>query len=214
MKVSVYSYEGKETTARTLSDSVFGTKAGDALIRQSFLREAANRRRSIAHTLTKGEVRGGGRKPYKQKGTGNARQGSITNPHYIGGGVAFGPRSDRNFSQKINRKQVRLALLGALSRRAAEGMIFILDSFAETTPKTKTFIEFMSKIPVKRRLLLISHEKNEALEKSIRNVPSVKFLLLSNLNITDILHHDTIVFLDRAVTDLEEMYKTQDESSH
>jgi large subunit ribosomal protein L4 len=168
--------------------------------------EQGNKRHPIAHTLTKGEVRGGGKKPHKQKHTGWARQGSSRNPHFRGGGVAFGPRNTRNFKKRAPQTERRTALFACLSDKYKEGCIAALESFEANPPKTKTFATMMKKLPFEKKTLFIIPEKNDSIMRSSRNLPSVKTILVNYINIADILNYQNIVFFNAALPKLEEIF--------
>ena len=170
------------------------------------VRQLANARHPIAHTLTKGETRGGGKKPYAQKGTGRARQGSITNPHYRGGGVAFGPRNTRNFYTRASKKERRIALFGILSEKAKESQISAFEGYSVEAPKTKTFANMLKKMAFKKDVLFVLPAKNEVFVRSARNVPSVKTILVNYVNPADLLKFRDVVFFKDALPKLEELF--------
>lgn len=204
MKVDLYSQSGEKTGTLELPKEMFEIPFNKDLVHQALKRQLGNARQPIAHTLTKGETRGGGRKPFRQKGTGNARQGSITNPHQRGGGVAFGPRSVRNFESGMPKKQRRKALFCALSEKARNNQIVGLESFTAEKPKTKEFAALISKLPVKRNALIVIPEKDNVIQKSSRNIKNAKTILAGYLNIHDLQKYETVVVLKDAV----EKFKT------
>jgi len=171
------------------------------------LRQTANARHSaIAHAKTRGEVRGGGRKPWRQKGTGRARFGSIRNPIWRGGGVTFGPTNERNYSKNMTKKARRIALFSCLSVKAGDNQVFALDKFELKEPKAKEFVQMMSKLPVDRSLLVVLGEKDEITEKSANNLPNVKTILVNYLNPYDLLKYEKVMFLESALKKAEELF--------
>lgn len=207
LHVDLYNQTGEKKGTVNVSEQIFGVKFNKDLVHQGLVRQMANARLGmIAHTLTKSEVRGGGRKPFRQKGTGNARQGSIRNPHYPGGGIAFGPRNNRNYSKTMPKKQRRLALFSALSAKLTEGKIIALDTYTEKAVKTKNFMLMLQKLPIEKDVLVVVPTKNDAIQKSGRNLPYVKTILVNYLNIADLQKYDHLLFLEEALTKLEEIY--------
>lgn len=203
MKAPLYNQKGEQKGDIALNEKVFGAKINPALMHQAVLLQMANSRKSIAHTKVQGEVRGGGRKPYRQKGTGRARQGSIRAPHYKGGGVVFGPRSKRNFTVKMPTGERRRAVLSALSSKVKN--VLVLDAYKNSV-KTKLFAEMVKALPVPRSVLMVLPAKNEALEKSARNLPRVKTILASYLNVKDILQYHSLLFLEDALPVVEKTF--------
>ena len=185
---------------------MFKVEPNEELMRLCVLRYLAGARQAGAHTKTRGEVRGGGKKPWRQKGTGRARFGSTRNPIWVGGGVAFGPRNNRNYKISLNKKARRKALFSSLSVKAKEGGVFALDEFKLEKPQTKYFVAFMSKLPACRSLLIILPEKNPSLEKSAGNIPSAEIIPVQHLNVYDVLKHDKILFLEPAIKKAEELF--------
>lgn len=206
MKVTLYSQEGAKTGEVDVSERIFGTKPNKSLMHKILLLQLANRRHPIAHTLTKGEVTGGGKKPYAQKHTGRARQGSITNPHFRGGGVAFGPRNVRNFELRATQKERQRALFGALASKFTENHVSALEGYKSDKPKTKEFVAMVKKMPFKKDILFILPAKNEMIQKSTRNIENVKTILVNYLNMADLLKYEDIVFFKEALPKLEEIY--------
>ena len=206
MNINLYSQKGEKLKAIKVSDVIFDAEINQGLMHQALVRQQSNARVNLAHTLTKGELRGGGAKPYRQKGTGRARQGSIRNPHYKGGGVAMGPRNNRNFEKDMPKKQRRKALFSALSLKMKDGGILALDKYEAKEIKTKDFIEMLGKLPEARRTLVVLDQKNEMLEKSARNIPNVKTLLVNYLNIADLVKYEKVLFLEPALKKAEEIF--------
>lgn len=187
-----------------LPAAVFDTTPNTAVMHQAMVRQLANARQGTHDTRNRAEVRGGGRKPYKQKGTGRARQGSIRSPQYAGGGIVFGP-TPRSHAQDMPRKQRRLALRSALSVKAQEGRLHILEGFELQAPRTKAVVELLGAIDAGRRVLVVLGSHNEMLERSARNLPEVRVLLASNLNVRDLLVGDTVVMTRDAVEHVSEV---------
>lgn len=206
MNIDLYSQKGDKLKSIRVSDVIFKAEINEGLMHQALVRQHSNARVNLAHTLTKGEVRGGGAKPYRQKGTGRARQGSIRNPHYKGGGVAMGPRNNRNFTKDMPKKQRRKALFSALSLKAKDGNIAAIDKYASKEIKTKDFVAMLDKLPKAKRTLFVLDQKNEVLEKSANNVPNVKTLLVNYLNIADLVKYEKVVFLEPALKKAEEVF--------
>ncbi len=207
LKVDLYNQTGEKKGEVNVSEQIFGVKFNKDLVHQGLVRQMANARLGmIAHTLTKSEVRGGGRKPFRQKGTGNARQGSIRNPHYPGGGIAFGPRNNRNYSKTMPKKQRRLALFSALSSKLTEGKILALDAYDVKEVKTKNFMLMLQKLPIKKDVLIVLPGKSSVIQKSGRNLPFVKTILVNYLNIADLQKYENVLFLEASLAKLEEIY--------
>lgn len=208
MKIPLYLQEGTRTGDIEVPEKIFGQKVNQGLVHKMLLLQLSNRRHPIAHTLTKGEVRGGGKKPHQQKHTGWARQGSIRNPHWKGGGVAFGPRNVRNFKLRASKKERRKALFCALSSKYEEGHIAALESYNADPPKTKIFAAMVKKLPFEKNILFVTHEKNEMFLRSSRNIPRVKTILVNYLNIADILNYRDVIFMKDALAKLESIFLT------
>ncbi len=206
MKLDLYNQTGEKTGTVEAPKEFFEVKYKSGLIHEAYLRQLSNGRVAIAHTKTKAEVRGGGRKPYPQKGTGQARQGSIRNPHYIGGGVAFGPRNNANFEKLMPKKMRRLALFSALSRKAQGNEIMVLDSWKTAKPSAKSFAALMKKLPIKQDILVVLAEKNEGIEKSARNVANVKTILVNYMNIKDLMKYSEVLFMKDAIAQMEKVF--------
>jgi large subunit ribosomal protein L4 len=188
-----------------LPDSVFGVIPHATVMHQALLRQLANGRQGTHDTKTRTEVSGGGRKPYRQKGTGRARQGSIRAPHYAGGGTVFGP-TPRSYTQQMPRKQRRLALRSALSVKAAEGQITVLDGIQLEEPRTKAVVEFLQAVEAGRRVLVVLGSHHDALELSARNLPEVRLVLAGNVSVRDLLTADTVVMTRDAVEHIAEAW--------
>lgn len=195
--LTVYDMNKKEVGKVTVPDSVFAAEVSEALVHQVVVAQQAGKRSGNAHTKTKGEVRGGGKKPFKQKGTGRARQGSIRSPLLVGGGTVFGPRK-RSYEQKVPKKMAAGALRSALSDRFAADRILVIDNFKLDAPKTKTMAEVLEKkLGVKKALLV--DKGNVNLSLSVRNMPKTKYLESDGINVFDIIAHDWLVISKEAV---------------
>ncbi len=200
---TVYDREGKESGQIELPPSVFNAPVNEAVLHQAVRRQQANDRQGTHETKTRGEVSGGGKKPWKQKGTGRARQGSTRAPQWRHGGTVFGPHP-RSYEQKMPRKQRRLALRSALSVKSQEGAVRIVEEIALEAPKTRVLAGLFDEMGAGARTLFVIPEHDLMLEKSTRNLAGVKTILATNLNPTDVLTADTIVFTRSALTQVEE----------
>ncbi len=208
VKVTVYNLEGKKVKDLELDKSIFEVEVKTEVIHKVVKAQLANRRNVVAHVKDRSEVRGGGAKPWKQKGTGRARHGSNRSPIWIGGGVTFGPSSSRNFKQKINKKEKRKALLMTLSSKVNDKKLVLVDEFKMEKISTKNFIKNISKLPIKdNKVLLVLDKKDEKVIKSVKNIPSVKSTNTGNLNIYDILKYDSLLMTVSAVESIEKNYK-------
>jgi large subunit ribosomal protein L4 len=201
--VAVFDRDGKETGQVELPASIFGVPVNEALLHQALRRQQANERQGTHDTKTRGEVSGGGKKPWKQKGTGRARQGSIRSPQWRHGGVVFGPHP-HSYEQKMPRKQRRLALRAALSAKYQDGAVRVVDEIALDAPRTRTIADLFAQMEAGLRILFVLPEHDLMLEKSTRNLAAVKTILGANLNVEDVLSADTIVLTRAAVTLVEE----------
>ena len=203
-KVSVYNMEGKEVGNMDLNDAVFGVEINEHLVHMAVVQQLANNRQGTQKAKTRSEVSGGGRKPWRQKGTGHARQGSTRAPQWTGGGVVFAPKP-RDYSFKMNKKEKRIALLSALSSKVADNKIVVLDAFNLDEVKTKKFAEVMSNLKVDKALVVIEGE-NKNVVLSGRNIPTVKVSATNEINTYDVLKYETLVVTKAAVEKLEEVY--------
>ena len=202
--VSVYNIEGKEVGSIELNDAVFGVEVNEHLVHMAVVNQLANNRQGTQSAKTRSEVSGGGRKPWRQKGTGHARQGSTRSPQWTGGGVVFAPKP-RDYSFKMNKKEKRAALCSALSSKVAESQIIVLDEFKLDDIKTKKFAEVMSNLKVDKALVVIEGE-NKNVVLSGRNIPTVKVSATNEINTYDVLKYETLVVTKAAVEKLEEVY--------
>jgi len=203
-KVSVFNMEGKEVGSLDLNDAIFGVEVNEHLVHMAVVQQLANNRQGTQKAKTRSEVRGGGRKPWRQKGTGHARQGSTRSPQWTGGGVVFAP-VPRDYSFKLNKKEKRAALKSALSSRVQDGKLIIVDELKLDEIKTKQFAKIMDNLKVEKALVVLS-EKDENVVMSARNLPSVKTALSNTINVYDILKYNTLVLTKDAVKSIEEVY--------
>jgi large subunit ribosomal protein L4 len=202
---TLYDRMGKDLGSVELSDELFGAPVNEAVLHQVVTAQLAGRRIGTHDTKTRGEVRGGGKKPYRQKGTGRARQGSRTAPHYRGGGAVFGPHP-RSYEQRLPRKMKRLALRGALTAKLGDEAIRIVDSFALEAIKTAEVVGVLSAINATGRVLVVAPSTDEKLKLSARNLPTVEVILADSLNVVDIIKADTVVIEQPALARMEEVY--------
>lgn len=202
--VAVYNIEGKEVDKLELNDSVFGVEINEHLVHKAVVAQLANKRQGTQSAKTRAEVRGGGRKPWRQKGTGHARQGSTRAPQWTGGGVVFAPKP-RDYSVKLNKKEKANALKSALTSRVNEEKFIVLDEFKLDEIKTKKFVEVLNNLEV-AKALVVTKENDQNLVMSAKNVPSVKTALTNTINVYDILKYDTVVITKDAVAAIEEVY--------
>ena len=202
--VSVYNMEGKEVDRIDLNDAVFGVEINEHLVHMAVVQQLANKRQGTQKAKTRSEVSGGGRKPWRQKGTGHARQGSIRAPQWKGGGVVFAP-VPRDYSFKMNRKEKAAAICSALSSRVAENKIVVLENLDFSEIKTKNMVKVLENLKVKKALVVMG-EKNEKVQLSARNIEGVRTALTNTINVYDILKYDTLVITKDAAQKLEEVY--------
>ena len=202
--VSVYNMEGKEVGTMELNDAVFGVEINDHLVHLAVVRQLANNRQGTQKAKTRSEVSGGGRKPWRQKGTGHARQGSTRSPQWTGGGVVFAP-VPRDYSIKLNKKEKRAALKSALTSRVQENKFIVVDELALNEIKTKKFVEVMNNLKVSKALVVLAEDDQNVI-KSASNVASVKTANAGMINVYDILKYSTVVATKAAVEKIEEVY--------
>jgi large subunit ribosomal protein L4 len=229
MKLNIYNQTGEVKGQKDVSEKFFAVKSNSVLIHEAVTAQMANERPVLAHTKIRSEVRGGGKKPWRQKGTGRARVGSSRSPLWRGGGIIFGPNSDRNFSKKINKKAKRKALFMVLSDRVAGNTLLILEKLALEGFKTKVFNGILNNLEEKvlnsftvdskkksknknvrstgRSILFINDGKDQKVSNSGRNLVGVKIINLENINIVDLLNYRNVIFTDKAIEKLEETYK-------
>ena len=203
-KVSVYNMKGSEVGEIELNDAVFGVEVNEHLVHAAVVAQLANKRQGTQSAKTRSEVSGGGKKPWKQKGTGHARQGSTRSPQWTGGGVVFAPKP-RDYSIKLNKKEKQLALKSALTSRVQENKFIVVDEIKLDGIKTKNFAEALKSLNVKKALVVLNeNDKNVVL--SAKNIPTVKTALTNTINVFDILKYDTVVIDKAAVATFEEVY--------
>lgn len=201
---NVVDQTGATTGTLDLAPEVFEITPNEAVMHQALLRQLANGRQGTHDTKTRSEVRGGGRKPWRQKGTGRARQGSIRATQWAGGGIVFGP-TPRSYEQAMPRKQRRLALRSALSAKAEAGELTVLDGFELEAPQTRAVADLLGALNAGKRVLLVLGSHNEMLERSARNIPYVQVILASNLNVRDLLVAETVLITRDAVEHVTEV---------
>jgi large subunit ribosomal protein L4 len=197
--------DGKEAGSVDLSETLFGAPINESLIHQAVIRQLAGRRTGTADTQTRGEVTGGGKKPWRQKGTGRARQGSKSAPHWTGGGVVFGPHP-RSYEQKMPSKMRRSALRGVLSAKQADGAVRVVESVALDEVRTKAMLERLTGWKAEGKVLLVLPSRDAAVERSCRNLREVRVILADSLNVVDLLEADTVVFTQAALDRAQEVY--------
>ena len=203
-KVAVYNMEGKEVDSIELNDSIFGVEINEHLVHMAVLQQLANNRQGTQKAKTRSEVRGGGRKPWRQKGTGHARQGSTRAPQWTGGGVVFAP-VPRDYSFKLNKKEKRAALKSALTSRVVENKFVVVDELKLDEIKTKKFVEVLKNLNVEKALVVLN-DMDEKVIASAANIPTVKTTQTNELNVFDVLKYDTVVVTKAAVENIEEVY--------
>lgn len=202
--VSVYNMEGKETGKMELNDSIFAAPVNEHLVHRAVVLQLANKRQGTQKAKTRSEVRGGGRKPWRQKGTGHARQGSIRAPQWKGGGVVFAP-TPRDYSFKMNKKEKVIALKSALSTKVSENKLIVVDGMGLDAPKTKTMQTLLNGLDMKKALFVVDEEaKNVTL--SVRNIPTARGVYANSINVYDILKYDNVILTKDAVKAIEEVY--------
>ncbi len=200
--ISVYNIEGNEVGTLELNDAVFGVEVNEHLVHLAVVAQLANKRQGTQKAKTRSEVSGGGRKPWRQKGTGHARQGSTRAPQWTGGGVVFAP-TPRDYTIRLNKKEKRLALKSALTSRVNENKFIVVDELNFAEIKTKKFAEVMKNLKVEKALV-VGADENAAL--SARNIPTVKTAFVNTINVYDILKYNTVVATKAAVASIEEVY--------
>ena len=202
--VAVYNMEGKEVDKIELNDSIFGVEVNEHLVHMAVLQQLANNRQGTQKAKTRSEVRGGGRKPWRQKGTGHARQGSTRAPQWTGGGVVFAP-VPRDYSFKLNKKEKRAALKSALTSRVVENKLVVVDELKLDEIKTKKFAEVLNNLKVEKALVVLN-DMDKNVIASAANIPTVKTAQTNELNVFDVLKYDTVVVTKAAVATIEEVY--------
>ncbi len=203
--VTTFDMTGKQTGTMELSDAVFGIEPNATVLHSAVVNYLANQRQGTQSTLTRSEVSGGGRKPWRQKGTGHARQGSTRSPQWTHGGIALGPKP-RSYTYVLPKKVRRLAMKSAFSSKVANGEMVVLDALTLETIRTKSVVEMLNALDANKKVLIVLPEKDEKVVLSARNVPGVKTTLVNTLNVYDVLNCDTFIVLKDAVAKIEEVY--------
>ncbi|HBY32544.1 MAG TPA: 50S ribosomal protein L4 [Clostridiales bacterium] len=204
-KIDILNLSGAVVGSMDLSDDIFGIEPNAAAMRTVVLNILANRRQGTHSTKTRSEVRGGGKRPYRQKGTGRARHGSTRSAQYVGGGIIFGPKP-RSYSYTVPKKIRRLAMKSAFSSKLADSKIVVVDALDFDTMKTKNMVEFMKAIKVSDSALVVLGGKNENVEKASRNIPTVKTAFVNTINVFDILKYDSFIMTKEAAEKIMEVY--------
>jgi large subunit ribosomal protein L4 len=220
VKINIYNQQGEKTDQMELADDIFNVEPKMELIHQAQVTQMANERQVLAHTKSRSEVRGGGKKPWRQKGTGNARAGSIRSPIWVGGGIIFGPTKFQNFTKKINKKMKRKAMFMVLTDKIKNNSLLVLDKLEIPEFKTKKMKEIFNNLikednagNKKKSVLLVSGEKDEKIFYSAGNLEGVKVINKDNINILDLLKHQYLITTSDVVKGIEERYKKEAPSS-
>ena len=203
--IDVYNVEGKKVSTVDLKDEIFGIEPNEAIVHSVLINFLANQRQGTQSTKTRSEVSGGGRKPWRQKGTGRARQGSIRAPQWIKGGIALGPKP-RKYTYKVNKKEKRLAIKSVLSSKVIENQLVVIDELPFKEIKTTQMVNALTKNKIEGKTLIMLPEKNEAVQKSARNIEGVKTTLVNTINVYDLLKYNKLVITLDTVKKLEEVY--------
>ncbi|MDO4944039.1 MAG: 50S ribosomal protein L4 [Ruminococcus sp.] len=204
-QISVFDMTGKKVSDTELNDAIFGIEPNTAVMHAMVVNYLANQRQGTQSTLTRTEVRGGGRKPWRQKGTGHARQGSIRAPQWVHGGVALGPKP-RDYSYSLNKKERRLAMKSALSTKVIDNNIVVVDAIKTEEYKTKTMVEMLKALGAEGKALIVTAESDAKVIKSAANIPGVKTATVNTLSVYDILNYDKFIVSSEAVKKIEEVY--------
>jgi len=203
-KVSVYNMDGKEVETIDLNDAVFGVEVNEHLVHMAVVQQLANNRQGTQKAKTRSEVSGGGRKPWRQKGTGHARQGSTRSPQWTGGGVVFAP-TPRDYTFKMNKKEKRAALKSALTSRVQENKLIVVDELKLNEIKTKAFAQVLKNLDVEKALVVLN-DNDVNVVASAKNIPTVKTASTSTINVFDVLKYNTVILTKDAVATIEEVY--------
>lgn len=203
--VKMLSMDGKEAGTIELKDEIFGIEPNENAVHEVVKNYLANQRQGTQSAKTRGEVRGGGRKPFRQKGTGRHRQGSSTDPSQIGGGVVFAPKP-RDYRYSVPKKVKRLAMLSALSAKVADGEIIVLDNLAMDAPKTKDMVATLANVGAAKKALIVTAAKDDNVVKSAANIPGVRTALVNTMNVYEIVNHTSFIVTKEAVEKIEEVY--------
>ncbi|MEH7402520.1 MULTISPECIES: 50S ribosomal protein L4 [Bacillaceae] len=203
-KVTMFNQTGAQVGEIELAEAVFGIAPNEHALFDAVMMQRASLRQGTHKVKTRSEVRGGGRKPWRQKGTGRARQGSIRSPQWRGGGIVFGP-APRSYSYKLPKKVRRLAIKSALSTKVLEQSMLVLEDLALNAPKTKDMVTVLSGLSVAKKVLIVTADLNENVALSARNIPGITVLAANEVNVIDVLHHDTLIMTKAAVEKVEEV---------
>ncbi len=204
-KVDVYDIEGKKVKTIELKEEVFGIEPNETVVHHVLVNYLANQRQGTQSTKTRSEVSGGGRKPWRQKGTGRARQGSIRAPHWVGGGIALGPKP-RSYNYTVNKKERQLAIKSLLSSKVLEKELVVVEKLPLKEIKTKEMVRVLNNLKVEGKAVILLAEKDEIVQKSARNIEGVKTLQVGTINVYDLLKHKNLVVTEDTVKKLEEVY--------
>lgn len=204
-KIDVYNIEGKKVSDVELKEEIFGIEPNEDIVHSVLINYLANQRQGTQSTKTRSEVSGGGKKPWRQKGTGRARQGSIRAPHWVGGGIALGPKP-RSYKYRVNKKERRLAIKSVLSSKVLENELVVVDAINFKEIKTKNMVNALTNLKVEGKTLILLPEKNENVQKSARNIEGVKTSLVNTINVYDLLKYTNLVITLDTVKKLEEVY--------
>ena len=205
LKIAVYNQEGTQVKELELNSSIFGIEPNNQAIFDMVLLQRASWRQGTHKVKNRTEVKGGGKKPWRQKGTGRARQGSIRAPQWRGGGIVFGPNTNRNYKIKLNRKVRQLALKSALSQKVIDSELTVLDNLALSAPKTKDMVKILANLDANRKTLIVMDEVCENVALAARNIPGVKVIESTGLNVYDILDCTKLVMTEKAIAKVEEV---------
>ncbi|MBC6970981.1 50S ribosomal protein L4 [Bacillus sp. Xin] len=203
-KVTVYNQTGSQVGEIELAEAVFGIEPNEAVLFEAVMMQRASLRQGTHKVKTRSEVRGGGRKPWRQKGTGRARQGSIRSPQWRGGGTVFGP-TPRSYAYKLPKKVRRLAIKSALATKVVENNVVVLEDLVLNAPKTKDMVAVLKGLAVEKKALIVTADANESVELSARNIPGVTVITADGVNVLDVLHHDKLIMTKAAVEKVEEV---------
>ena len=203
-KVTVYNQTGSQVGEIELAEAIFGIEPNEAVLFEAVMMQRASLRQGTHKVKTRSEVRGGGRKPWRQKGTGRARQGSIRSPQWRGGGTVFGP-TPRSYAYKLPKKVRRLAIKSALATKVVENNIVVLEDLVLNAPKTKDMLAVLKGLTVEKKALIVTADENESVELSARNIPGVTVITADGVNVLDVLHHDKLIMTKAAVEKVEEV---------
>lgn len=203
--IKMLNMAGTEAGTIELSDAIFGIEPNENAVHAVIKNHLANRRQGTQSAKTRGDVRGGGRKPFRQKGTGRHRQGSTTDPTQVGGGVAFAPKP-RSYRYSLPKKLRRLAMLSALSSKVAEKEIIVVDEIKLSAPKTKEMVKFLANLKAEKKALIVTADKDDSIVRAASNIPGVRTAIVTSMNVYDIINHGSFIATKEAVEKIEEVY--------